>query len=181
VDLARSLLDRFGGLRHLLEASAPEFCASHGLGRAKFAQLQAVLEMARRHLHAGLQHENLLDSPGLAREYLRVQLRCEGREVFAVLFLDNRHRVLAFERLFYGTIDTAAVYPREVAKRGLRLNAAAVIVAHNHPSGVAEPSQSDRHITDHLRAALDLVDIRLLDHVVVGDRDSVSFVDRGWL
>jgi len=181
VDLARDLLERFGGLRSLLDAPHREFCSAHGLGAAKFAQLQAVLEMARRHLHEALRDGDVLSSPQLTRQYLRAQLRNEAREVFAVLFLDNRHRVLAFEPLFYGTIDGAAVYPREVLKRCLRHNAAAVIVAHNHPSGVAEPSQSDHRITDRLRDALALVDIRLLDHVIVGDSDCVSFSERGWL
>ena len=181
VDLARDLLEHFGGLRPLLDAPHREFCSAHGLGAAKFAQLQAVLEMARRHLHEALRDGDVLSSPQLTRQYLRAQLRNEAREVFAVLFLDNRHRVLAFEPLFYGTIDGAAVYPREVLKRCLRHNAAAVIVAHNHPSGVAEPSQSDHRITDRLRDALALVDIRLLDHVIVGDSDCVSFSERGWL
>lgn len=181
VDLARELLDQFGNLRRLLEASAAEFCAGPGLGEAKFAQLQAVLEMARRHLYEGLQSRDVLANPAQARQYLRAQLRDEAREVFAVLFLDSRHRVLTFERLFFGTIDGAVVYPREVVRRCLRHNAAAVIIAHNHPSGMAEPSQADRRITERLRAALGLVDVRLLDHVVVGDLESFSFADRGWL
>jgi DNA repair protein RadC len=181
VDLARELLERFGGLRRMLEASCSEFCAAHGLGEAKFTQLQAVLEMARRHLHEKLMEGDVLTSPSLTRQYLRTQLRDEAREAFAVLFLDNQHRVLAFEPLFYGTIDGAAVYPREVVKRCLRHNAAAVIVAHNHPSGVAEPSQADHRITERLRDALALVDIRLIDHVIVGANECVSFSERGWL
>jgi DNA repair protein RadC len=181
VDLARELLENFGGLRRLFDSSRSDFCAAHGLGEAKFAQLQAVLEMARRHLHESLQHSDVLTSPVLTRQYLRAQLRNEAREVFAVLFLDNRHRVLAFEPMFYGTIDGAAVYPREVLKRCLYHHAAAVIVAHNHPSGVAEPSQSDHRITERLRDALALVDIRLLDHVIVGDSECVSFSEKGWI
>lgn len=181
VDLARELLTRFGGLRRLLEADQRLFCEAHGLGRAKFAQLQAVLEMARRHLHERLARGEALTSPGLTRRYLAAQLRGEAREVFAVLFLDSQHRVLAFEPLFHGTLDSAAVYPREVVKRCLAHNAGAVIVAHNHPSGVAEPSGCDRRLTERLRDALALVDIRLLDHVVVGDGDTVSFAERGWL
>jgi DNA repair protein RadC len=181
VDLARDLLVRFGGLRRLLEASGKEFCAAHGLGEAKFAQLQAVLEMARRHLHESLQQGDVLSSPSLTRLYLQTHLRDEAREVFAALFLDNQHRMLAFERLFYGTIDGASVHPREVVKLCLRYNAAAVIIAHNHPSGFAEPSQADRRITERLREALALVDIRLIDHVVVGATECVSFSDRGWL
>ena len=181
VDLSRELLDRFGGLRPLLGAKQIEFCSARGLGKAKFVQLQAVLEIARRHMGESLRRGDALTSPTLTRRYLQAQLRDEVREVFAVLFLDNRHRVLAFEPMFHGTIDGAAVYPREVARRCLHHHAAAVIVAHNHPSGVAEPSQSDHRITERLRDALALIDIRLLDHVVVGDRKCVSFAERGWL
>lgn len=181
VDLARELLDQFGNLTNLLRAGAEEFCAGPGLGAAKFAQLQAVIEMARRHLYEGLRNRDVLASPKQTRHYLRAQLRDEPREVFAVLFLDSRHRVLNFERMFVGTIDGTVVYPREVVKSCLRHNAAAVIVAHNHPSGVAEPSQADRRITERLRAALGLIDVRLLDHIVVGGMDSISFADRGWL
>ncbi len=181
VDLARDLLNRFGGLRRLLDAEQRDFCAAKGLGSAKFAQLQAVLEMARRHLHEQLARGEALTSPALTRRYLQAQLRDERSEVFAALFLDSQHRVLAFEPLFRGTLDSAAVYPREVVKRCLAHNAGAIIVAHNHPSGVAEPSQSDRRITERLRDALALVDIRLLDHIVVGDGEVVSLAERGWL
>jgi len=181
VDLAREVLARFGGLRRLLEAAENEFCAVHGLGAAKFVQLQAVLEMARRHMHESLRQGDILTSPALTRLYLKTHLRDEAREVFAVLFLDNQHRMLAFERLFYGTIDGASVYPREVVRHCLRHNAAAVIVAHNHPSGIAEPSQADRRITDRLREALALVEIRLIDHVIVGADDCISFSERGWI
>ncbi len=181
VDLARDLLGRFGGLRQLLDADRHDFCAAKGLGSAKFAQLQAVLEMARRHLHERLQRGDALTSPALTRQFLQVQLRDEPHEVFAVLYLDSQHRVLAFEPLFRGTLDSAAVYPREVVKRCLAHNAGAVILAHNHPSGIAEPSQSDRRITERLRDALALVDIRLLDHIVIGDGEAVSLAERGWL
>jgi len=179
VDLARDLLVRYGGLRPLLEANQTDFCRSPGLGSAKYAQLQAVLEMSRRHLQASLQTGELLTSPQLVRQYLSARLRHQPREVFSVLFLDNQHRLLACEDLFFGTIDGASVYPREVVKRALARNAAAVILAHNHPSGVAEPSQADRRITERLREALDLVDIRVLDHMVVGDAEVVSFAERG--
>lgn len=181
VDLARELLTEFGGLRPLLEASQEEFCRGLGLGSAKFTQLQAVLEMGRRHLSASLETGDLLTSPDLVRRYLVAQLRHLNHEVFAVLFLDNQHRLRAFEELFQGTIDGASVYPREVVKRALTHNAAAVILAHNHPSGVAEPSQADRRITTRLREALDLVAVRVLDHMVVGDGEVVSFAERGWL
>mgnify|MGYP006434541463 FL=1 len=181
VDLARELLSVFGGLRPLLEATQADFCRGQGLGSAKYAQLQAVLEMARRHLSASLESSDSLTSPDLVRRYLSAQLRHRTHEVFAVLFLDNQHRLRAFDELFQGTIDGASVYPREVVKRALAHNAAAVILAHNHPSGVAEPSQSDRRITERLQQALDLVGVRVLDHMVVGDGEVVSFAERGWI
>lgn len=181
VDLARELLQEYGGLRQLLEASQAEFCKGLGLGSAKFAQLQAVLEMSRRHLSAAMKSGDLLNSPDLVRCYLSAQLRHQPREVFAVLFLDNQNRLIIYEELFFGTIDGASVYPREVVRHALRHNAAAVILAHNHPSGVAEPSQADERITQRLVAALELIDVRVLDHMVVGDAEVVSFAERGLL
>lgn len=180
VDLARELLAGFGGLKHLLSAGEIEFCQQHGLGRAKYAQLQAVLEMARRHLLEDLQRGDALCSPQQTRHYLSAQLQNCSQEVFACLFLDNRNRVISFDKMFYGTIDGASVYPREVVKLALKKNAAAVIFAHNHPSGVAEPSGADEHITRKLVEALGLVDIRVLDHIIVGD-SLVSFAERGLL
>lgn len=181
VDLARELLHTYGGLRPLMEASQSEFCKGLGLGSAKFAQLQAVLEMARRHLSATLSTSDVLSSPNLVRQYLVSQLRHQQQEVFAVLFLDNQNRLLRYEALFYGTLDSASVYPREVVKKALGCNAAAVILAHNHPSGVAEPSQADRHITQRLQQALELVGVRVLDHMIVGDGEVSSFAERGLL
>ncbi|NIR29150.1 MAG: JAB domain-containing protein [Gammaproteobacteria bacterium] len=181
IDLARTLLREFGGLRPLLEAERGRFCAARGLGPAKYVQLAACLEMGRRYLEARLTHGNALSSPADTRDYLATRLRPYPHEVFACLFLDNRHRVLAFEELFRGTIDGAAVHPREVVKRALAHNAAALILAHNHPSGVAEPSQADRALTQRLRDALALIDIRVLDHFVVGDGETVSFAERGLL
>ena len=181
VDLARELLHDFGGLRPLLTAAQDDFCAPLGLGSAKYAQLQAVLEMARRHLAEEMSRGDALTSPELTRRYLQSQLRDRDHEVFACLFLDNQHRVVKYQELFHGTIDGAAVYPREVLKQALAHGAAAVILAHNHPSGVAEPSQADRAITQRLQQALGLVDIRVLDHLVVGDGYAVSFAERGWL
>lgn len=180
VDLARLLLDDFGGLKPLLSAAENEFCQHLGLGQAKYAQLQAVLEMARRHLFENLQRGDVLCNPSDTRQYLAAQLQSYPHEVFACLFLDNRHRVIAFEKMFYGTIDGASVYPREVVRLALKKNAAAVIFAHNHPSGVAEPSRSDEQITQRLKQALELVDIRVLDHIIVGD-ELVSFAERGLL
>lgn len=181
VDLARDLLTHYGSLRALLQAPRVEFCAAHGLGDAKYVQLQAVLEMARRHLWEGIQRDDTLRDPADTRRYVAARLRDYGHEVFACLYLDNRHRVIHFEELFRGTIDGASVHPREVVKRALHHNAAAVILAHNHPSGVAEPSRADQTLTQRLKDALALVDIRVLDHIVVGDNGTVSFAERGLL
>jgi DNA repair protein RadC len=181
VDLARELLARFGSLRRLLGAGRDDFCAAPGLGDAKYAQLQAALEMGRRHLGERLVRGEPLSSPRDTAEFLVGRLRDYPYEVFGVVFLDNRNRVLAFEELFRGTIDGASVHPREVVRRALEHNAAAVILSHNHPSGVAEPSQADCRITERLRAALGLIDIRVLDHLIVGDGACCSLAERGLL
>lgn len=181
VELARRLLADFGSLRALLEADLPAFSAHLGLGPAKFAQLQAVLEMARRHLAERLRRDSALESPQAVRDYLKAQLRHEPHEVFGCLFLDTRHRVLAFEALFQGSIDGASVYPRQVVKRALAHNAAALILVHNHPSGVAEPSQADRLLTERLKEALGLIEVRVLDHFVVGEGEPQSLAELGWL
>lgn len=181
VDLARRLLGEFGSLRALLEADQASFSSHLGLGRAKYAQLQAVLEMARRHLAEQLRRDSALESPQAVRDFLKARLRHEPHEVFACLFLDSRHRVLAFEVLFHGSIDSASVYPRQVVKRALAHNAAALILTHNHPSGVAEPSHSDRLLTQRLKDALALVDVRVLDHFVVGDGEPQSMAELGWV
>ncbi|MFO4688256.1 RadC family protein [Vibrio cholerae] len=179
--LADLLLRDFGSLRALFCASKEQFCRHKGLGEAKFVQLQAVLEMTQRYLAETLKRGDALTSPQQTKLYLSSVLRDRQREAFYILFLDNQHRVIRDEILFEGTIDAASVYPREVVKRALYHNAAAVILAHNHPSGVAEPSQADRRITDRLRDALGLVEIRVLDHFVVGDGEVVSFAERGWI
>jgi DNA repair protein RadC len=180
VDLGRELLSEYGSLRALLEADLERFSRSPGLGSAKYAQLQAVLEMSRRHLQEELKRTDALTSPDITRRYLVSRLRAYQHEVFAALLLDNQHRVLAWEELFRGTIDGASVYPREVVKTALAHNAAAVIFAHNHPSGVAEPSAADRQITERLKRALELVDIRVLDHFIVGDGEhAYSFAEHG--
>ena len=181
IELSTYLLREFGSLRALLAADKAAFCRHKGLGPAKFALLQAVLEMSHRHLEETLKKGDALTSPQHTRRYLSQLLRDRQREAFLVLFLDNQHRVLTGEVLFEGTIDAASVYPREVVKRSLELNAAALILAHNHPSGVAEPSQADRRITRRISDALALVDIRVLDHFVVGEGEIVSFAERGWL
>lgn len=181
VSLARQLLQQFGGLKPLLAASQTEFCQARGLGEAKYVQLQAVLELSRRFLQQQLQRETVFSEPELVRKYLTHLLSHEQREVFVVLYLDNQHRMICAEPLFQGTIDASPVYPRIVVQRALKHNAAAVILAHNHPSGVAEPSRADRAITERLTQAMALVDIRVLDHFVVGDAQVVSFAERGWL
>ena len=181
VDLARHLLIRFGSLRKLLESDRQTFGRQLGLGPAKFAQLQAVLEMARRHLAERLRRDSALESPRAVRDYLKAMLRHEPHEVFACLFLDSKHRVLAFEPLFHGTIDNTSVYPRQVVKRALAHNAAALILCHNHPSGVAEPSQADHVLTKRLKTALEFVDVRVLDHFIVGEGEPLSMMERGWM
>lgn len=179
VDLSRDLLQRFGGLRELLESSQEAFCQGPGLGSAKYAQLQAVLEMSRRHLLASLERGDVMESPSAVRMFLSAKMRHYRQEVFACLFMDNKHRIIRFEPMFFGTIDAASVYPREVVRKALEVNAAAVILTHNHPSGIAEPSAADRHITERLVNALQLVDVRVLDHMVIGDPEVVSFAERG--
>ena len=180
VDLARELLTEFGSLRALLTSNQQQFCQYKGLGPAKFAQLQAVLEMSSRHLGEQLKREYSLTSPSDTRRYLQSKMRDYQHEVFGCLMLDNKHRVIIFREMFKGSISSASVYPREVVKQALADNAAAVILAHNHPSGIAEPSQSDIHITKRLQQALELVDIRVLDHLIVGD-EVVCFSERGLL
>jgi DNA repair protein RadC len=179
VDLARHLLMRFGGIRPLIRADLQTFCREMGLGPAKYVQLQAVMEISRRCQAEQLQRDSALTSPDLVRDYLQLQLSDNSREVFACLLLDSQHRVICYEELFKGTIDSAAVHPREVVKLALSHNAAAIILAHNHPSGVAEPSQADQSITLRIKEALQLVDIRLLDHMVIGAGVTVSLAERG--
>ncbi len=181
VDLARAMMVQHGSLHALFEANQTEFCATRGLGVAKFVQLQAVLEMARRHLAEAMIERDVLSDPAATRSYLEARLARQPHEVFAAIFLDSRNCVLAYEELFRGTLDGASVYPREVVKAALAHNAAAVIFAHNHPSGVAEPSRSDRDITRRLVDALAVVDIRVLDHLVIGHAQTSSFAERGWI
>lgn len=181
VELAGQLLAYFGGLRGLFRAEPSALEARHGLGPVKSAQLTAVLELSRRYLHESLVRGAPLESPQATEQYLKSMLRDQPHEVFACLFLDTRHRVIAFEELFHGTIDGATVYPRVVAEKALTHGAAALIVAHNHPSGVCEPSLADQAITRRLKEALALLDIRLLDHFVIGDGTPVSMAERGMI
>jgi DNA repair protein RadC len=179
VALARRLLSEFGSLRALLEATQAEFCQHHGLGVAKFVQLQAVLEMSQRHLKSTLSREDAFSSSKITQDFLQQRLRHLPYEVFACLFLDNQHRLIHFEELFRGTIDSANVYPREVIRQALHHNAAAVILAHNHPSGVAEPSQADIALTKRLKHAFASIEVRVLDHIIVGDGLSHSLAEHG--
>jgi DNA repair protein RadC len=181
VDLAERLLTRFGSLRQLLKADRRELVLVTGVGEARLAILRALPELAKRYFEQSLPHGHAIRSPADTEAFLLARLRDLPHELFCCLYLDNRHRVLSFEELFRGTIDGTSVYPREVVKQALAINAAAVILAHNHPSGVAEPSQADERITRRLKAALELVDIRLLDHLVIGDGTSVSLASRGTL
>ena len=178
VDLAKGLLDEHKGLRYLLAADEATFCQSKGMGQAKYVQLQAVIEMSRRFLSEKMARGEEITNPKLVQQYFLSRLRGYPYEVFACLFLDNRHRIIQYEELFTGTIDGASVHPREVVRKALHHNAAAVIFAHNHPSGATDPSQADIRITQKLKEALALIDVRVLDHFIVGD-GVTSFIERG--
>jgi DNA repair protein RadC len=181
VDLARQLLGRFGSVGGLLDAGSTSLGETPGLGPAKLAQLQAALELARRALKEEISLGNALSSPRAVRDYLRLALAGREQEVFVVMLLDAQHRVISSEELFRGTLTQTSVYPREVVKCALKHNAAAVIFAHNHPSGVAEPSHADEILTRSLKAALALVDIQVLDHFIVAGSRTLSFAERGLL
>jgi DNA repair protein RadC len=181
LDCARAVLERFGSLGRLLASPVGELQACPGIGRARSAELKAVLELARRAMDGRMRDENALTAPGAVRDYLRLTLMEREREVFAVVFLDAQNRVIAFEELFHGTLTQTSVYPREVVRSALRHNAAAAIFAHNHPSGVAEPSAADRALTRALTEALGLVEVRVLDHFIVGRGCAMSFAERGML
>lgn len=180
-DAATRLLRRFGSLRLLLQAQAGEILACPGIGNGRLGALRALPELARRYYAESLPSGEAIRSPADTEAFLKARMRHLDHELFCCLFLDNRHRVLCFDELFRGTIDGTSVYPREVVKEALAVNAAAVILAHNHPSGVAEPSQADERITKRLKSALELVDIRLLDHLVIGDGRATSLASRGLL
>jgi len=181
LELGRQLLLKFGGIRGVLNADLRDLERLHGIGPGKSAALTSIKECCCRFLQEKLIPGDPIGSPADSRDFLLARLRDRPHEEFCCLFLDNRHRVLAFDELFRGTIDNTTVYPREVVKQALRRNAAAVVLAHNHPSGVAEPSQADQLITRRIRDALDLIDVRLLDHFVVGDGVCTSLASRGML
>jgi DNA repair protein RadC len=181
VDLARELIAAFGGVSGLLGADLPKLLEVKGLGMARAAQFAAVIELARRSLREGLKSGSALTSPGAVRDYLRLALSTRNHEVFVVLFLDAQHRVTGTAELFRGSLTQTSVYPREVVKAALAANAAAVIFAHNHPSGVAQPSQADELLTRQLKDALALVEVRVLDHFIVAGNQTLSFAERGLL
>jgi DNA repair protein RadC len=181
VELGRDLLNRFGSLHCLFAAPLDDFAAVRGLGPAKYVQLQAVVEMARRALAEQIRDRDAMSSPQAVREYLRLSLGARPHEVFVAMFLDAQNRLLGCEELFRGTLTQTSVYPREVVKTALRYNAAGVIFAHNHPSGVAEPSRADELLTQTLKQALSLVEIKTLDHFIVAGSKTISFAERGLL
>lgn len=178
VDLARDLLQDFDGLRGLLEADQKTLCDYSGVGIAKYVQIQAALELSKRHLQQALDRKDVLKNTQDTKRYLHAHLRHYKKEVFSCLFLDSHNHIICYEELFYGTVSGSAVHPSEVVKKALTHNAAAIILAHNHPSGIATPSKADERITKRLAKALALVEVRVLDHIVVGDNDIVSFAEQ---
>ncbi len=179
VDLARDLLQRFNSLNGIFSASLPQMQQVLGMGVSKYCQLQVVLEMSKRALGETLQQTDSYRSPAQVKSYLQLQLAHLQREVFGIMFLDAQHRLIAYEILFEGSLMQTSVYPREVIKRGLAHNAAAVILSHNHPGGIAEPSRADHALTQSLKEALQLVDIKVLDHIIVARQDTYSFSEKG--
>jgi len=179
VDLAEKLINDFGSVSALLNASQSEFTKGHGLGAAKYVQLQAVMELASRHFNERLKRGDVLSDTSSVKQYLSARIKNPSKELFHVLFLDNQHRLICGETLFSGTLGEASVYPREILRRVLELDSSAVILAHNHPSGHTEPSSADLSVTEQIRKALELVNVRLLDHMIVGDTEVLSFAERG--
>ena len=181
VDLARDLLTQFASLNGIFAATEHELIQVHGIGTSKYVQLQAIFEMSRRALNEQLQQRDVFKSPQQVRDYLVLKLGSLTREVFLVLFLDTQNHLVATEEMFAGTLTQTSVYPREVVKRALHHNAASVIFAHNHPSGIAQQSQADELLTKQLKQALALVDVRVLDHFIVAGNNTLSFLERGLL
>lgn len=179
--LSQKLLNEFGSFYNLMNASHDEFCKKEGLGTAKYTQLKAVVELSYRYLKVKMTKENYLTSPTLTHHYLANRLMDKDREIFMVIFLDNQNHVINCEEMFVGTYNSVEVHPREVARKALQYNAAALILAHNHPSGLAEPSQADRALTKKIEQVCELIDVRVIDHLVIGKGEYVSFAERGWI
>ena len=179
--LAQQMLQEFGSLYHIMTASKAAFSGIKGVGDAKLAQLHAIAELAKRFFASQLARENAMENPQITRHYLQSLLAHQEREIFMALFLDNQHRVLLAQKMFSGSINSVEVHPREIVREALKVNAAALILAHNHPSGMSEPSKADREITHKVSEACGLLNIRLLDHLVIGHGEYVSFAERGWL
>lgn len=177
LELSKNVLKQFGSLRGLLTANLDQFCQVKGLGQAQYVQLQATKEMTKRYLAQQMEEQDTITDPMLAVMYFQTELEMDEREVFMVLFLDNQHRLLKIEKMFFGTVNQAEVHPREIIKAGLKYNAAAVIIAHNHPSGSCEPSEADRTLTKQIESACELMNIRMLDHIIVGKGDYFSFAE----
>jgi DNA repair protein RadC len=178
IDLARELLNHFGGLRNILDASEEQICSFPGLGKAKYAELQATLEISQRHLEEQLIHTNIISNAETAYLYLASKLRNYQHEVFACIFLDNQNQVIHYEELFHGTVNNTTVYPREIVKIALHHNASALIFAHNHPSGKPDPSPQDKHLTNVLTKILQPLDIKVLDHIIIGSNSYVTLFDK---
>ncbi|MCG8380118.1 MAG: DNA repair protein RadC [Proteobacteria bacterium] len=179
IDLARELLIKYRNLRQLIEIDQNEFCQIKGLGVVKYVQIQAAIELGKRYLQTGLENGQTFTNPEQTREFITLKLRAYPNEIFACLYLDNHHRLIGFEKHFSGTIDSTQVHAREIIRTALKHNAAALIFAHNHPSGIAEPSQADIDLTRELKKTLALIDVRVLDHFIIGDSGAVSFAERG--
>ncbi|MFY9994292.1 MAG: DNA repair protein RadC [Leclercia sp.] len=179
--LSKDLLQHFGSLYGLLTAELEAFTQVEGIGIATFAQLRGIAELARRYYCSGVQEVNPLENPDIAREFVHSQLAEEEREIFMVIFLDNQNRVLKHSRLFSGTLSHVEVHPREIVREAIKVNAAGVILAHNHPSGRAEPSKADRDVTERIVKCCKFMDIRVIDHLVIGRGEYVSFAERGWI
>lgn len=179
--LAERLITHFGSVRRLLSAPLSEFRPVGGVGEATYTQLHAIVELARRYAESWIEEEKPLLSPDMTRKFLQSQLTDEEREVFMVIFMDNQHRVIKYSRMFSGTLSHVEVHPREIVREAIKTNAAAVILAHNHPSGHSEPSQADKAITERIIRCCSIMDIRVLDHLVIGRGEYVSFAERGWI
>jgi len=178
---AEGMMDRFGSLHKIISADRQTLCSVKGLGVSKYTQLQAIGEMAHRFYSSHMMREDALTSPEITHNYLRLLLAHREREVFVVLFLDNQHRLIKHQEMFQGTVNSVEVHPREILREALKVNAAAIILAHNHPSGSAAPSRADREVTDLVAKACMFLDIRVLDHMVIGAGEYVSFAEKGWL